>query len=143
MQIQLIIAALVYAIGFGSAWKIQSVRADAKEQKHVEQILADQRTAAASNIRRLDNVISAQDKATGRLVALRRDADASHWALVSLSSAADAALRTGQDSQAACPVTANTLRDVLGTMAEAGGTIAAQADRHASDVQTLIDAWPR
>ena len=143
MQIQLIIAALIYAIGFGSAWKIQSVRADAKEKEHVEQILADRRTAAASNIRRLDNVISAQDKATVRLVALRRDADASHWALVSLSSAADTALRSAQDSQAACLERAHTLRDVLGTMAETGGTIAAQADRHASDVQTLTEAWPK
>jgi hypothetical protein len=137
------ILAICAALGFGSAWKIQDWRADAKEKERVEQILADQRLAAASNIRRLDNVISAQDRAVSRMAVLRVAADGSRAALISLSDAADSALRTAADSQAACLSRATTLSELLKTSAGAYERMAEVADRHASDVQTLVDAWPK
>ena len=137
------IIVLWVALGFGSAWKIQDWRADAKEQKHAAQTLSNVRLSAAADIRRLDNVAAATDRATYRMAVLRRDADGARTALVGLSDAADSALRSAQDSQAACLERATTLSELLRTVAAAGGEVSAKADRHTSDVQTLTEAWPK
>ena len=143
MNPQLIIAALIAAAGFGSAWKIQSLRMDAKEKDYVEQALVDQRLAAATAIRHTEAVITATNAATVRDANLRRDADGARTALVGLSLATEQALRDAATTHAACTERARALGDVLGTVAAAGGAIAAQADRHANDAKTLSEAWPR
>lgn len=143
MSPQLIIAAIIAALGFGSAWQIQSWRFDAREKDRAEQILVNQRAAAASDIRRLDNIIGAQNRATARMAVLRRDADGSRSALIGLSNAADSALRSAQDSHAACTERAITLAYLLRASAAEYRALGEIADRHASDVKTLTEAWPR
>ena len=143
MSPQLIIA-LVIALGsFGSAWQIQSWRADAKEKARVEQILADQRLAAATAIRRADNVIAAQNQAETRAVVLRVAAAGARDELDRLRESTADAVRAASASQAACLERAATLGELLGTVASAGGKLAEKADRHANDVEKLMAAWPK
>ena len=143
MNPQLIIAALIAAAGFGSAWTLQNWRYGAKENERAKQELVDQRNAATTAIRRTETVISASNAATVRATALRRDADGARTALVGLSDAADSALRASSTSLDACTQRVATFSQLLGTMAAAGGEIAGKADRHASDAKTLADAWPK
>lgn len=143
MNPQLIIAAVIAAMGFVGGWTIQSWRYGAKETDRAQQILADQRLAAATSIRRADNVIAAQSAAAGREVALRRDADGARTALVGLSNATDTALRAASASHGACLERATAIRVVLDQCGAAYQDLGAIADRHASDTKTLIEAWPR
>ena len=142
---QLIIAAGVVgaAVGFGSAWKIQGWIQTAEENERAQQILVDQRLSAATSIRRTDNVIAAQNAAAGREVALRRDADGARTALVGLSHAADAALRAARSSHSACIERATAVRVVLDQCGAAYQELGERADRHANDVKTLTEAWPK
>lgn len=141
--IAVIIAASAFATGFGGAWKIQSLRASAKEADRVQQILADQRQSAATAIRRLDNAQQARDSAAIRDRGLRADAAGVRVALVGLRDAADAALRDAAASHAACTERATTLAQLLDTVASAGGELAGKADRHSSDAVMLLEAWPK
>ena len=143
MNPQLIIAAILAACGFLGGWTLQSWRYGAKETERAEQQLVAKRASAAQDVRRLDNRIGAEDAAVARGIGLRNDADGAHAALLGLSDAAAAALRAAESSQSACLERANSLSELLGAMAQAGGVIAAQADRHANDAQALIEAWPR
>jgi hypothetical protein len=143
MNLQLIAVAVIAALGFGSAWQIQSWRMDAKEKVYAEQKLADQQHAAETALRQSQAVIDAQSAATARIAALRRDADGARTALLGLSDATDAAMRSAETSHNACLDRASTLGQLLGAMATVGGEIAAKADRHSSDSQTLTEAWPK
>lgn len=138
-----VIAASSAATGFAGAWKIQSLRADAREKQHVEQQLENQRLVAKTITRQDQAVIAAQNNATVRAVALRNDVTAGRVALVGLHDATAAALRAAESSHAACTERAAALAELSGAMASAGTELAAKAGRHASDVQTLIDGWPK
>jgi hypothetical protein len=140
---QLTLALLIALAGFGSAWQIQSWRYGAKEHARDQQTLVDQRTAAASAIRRTDNVIDAQNKAAARLVVLRVDADRARAALVSLSDATASALRGAATSHDACIERATATSELLNSCGAAYQDLGERADRHASDVRTLMEAWPR
>jgi len=143
MNIQLIIAALIAAGSFGTAWQIQSWRADAKEKANVEQTLRATQESAKTAIRRTDNVIAAQNNAALRERILRADAAGSRSALVGLSLAAAEALSRAEATHAACLVTANTQNIVLNQCSERYRSVAEDADRAISDRQTVIDAWPK
>lgn len=147
LNAQLVIAGVIAissaATGFAGAWKIQSWRADAREKEYAEQALENERLVAKTITRQQTAVIAATDAGTARSIALRRDADAGRAALLGLHDATAAALRTAESSQAACLDRAATLAELLDTMASAGGELAAKAGRHASDVQTLTDGWPK
>lgn len=143
MTPQLIIAAVIAALSFTTGWTVQSWRYGAKEAVRAQQQLVDQQLAAAAQVRRLDNTIIATNAGTARSIALRRDADGGRAALIGLHDAAATALRAAESSQAACLDRAATLAELLDTMASAGGELAAKAGRHANDVQTLSDGWPR
>lgn len=143
MTPQLIAAVVVALAGFGSAWQIQSWRYQAKEAQHEQQKLADVQQSAAATIRRADNVIAAQDAAQTRDSALRLDAAGARDALERLHDAAADALRAAGASQAACLERAATLSELHQASARRYVELGEKADRHASDVKTLVDAWPR
>lgn len=143
MNLQIILAALIAATSFGGAWQIQDWRYGAREAAHEQQKLADQQRAAAAAIRQSEAVIAAQSAAAARVATMRRDADGARAALVSLHDAADAAMRSAETSHAACIVTADAERVVLGQCSESYRSLAEVADGHASDVKTLTDACPR
>lgn len=142
MNPQLIIAALIAVAGFGTAWKVQDWRYNAKEKERAEQQLEKERIAAKAAIRRAEAVIEAQNAATNRERDLRGAAAGARAALVGLSDATDTAMRGAAASHAACLERTDTLGELLGTVAQAGAGMAEKADRHASDAQTLTDAWP-
>ena len=143
MNPQFIIAALIAAAGFGTAWKIQDWRMDAKEKEHVEQILDAERRAAAQSLRNQDTVIDAQSEAARRSVTLRRDAAGSRDALVGLSRAAEAALRDAAASKDACIDSASKLKVVFLECSRNYEEVARDADNWENDARTLADAWPR
>ena len=134
---------LIALAAFASAWQVQSWRFNAKEKNRVEQTLSDQRLAAAGAIRRADNVIEAQSAATRRMVVLRADADGSRAALISLSGAVEAAMRAAATSHNACLDRATTAGKLLNQCAAQYQDLGERADRHASDVRTLMEAWPK
>ena len=140
---QILIAAVIAASGFAGGWTVQSWRYGAKETARVQQILVDQRLAAAASIRRADNVIEAQRQAAGRAADLRRDADSSRAALVSLHDATATALRAASASHAACTERATAISVILDQCGAAYQELGQRADRHANDAKTLMDAWPR
>ena len=147
MTPQLIIAGVLFAsgsvAGFGAAWKWQAYRMDAKELEHVQQQLANERSAATAAIRRTETVIQAQSAAAVRERNLRNDAAGARVAAISLHDAAAAAMRDASVSHAACTERASALGDVLGAVEAAGRSMAEKADRHALDAETLSAAWPR
>lgn len=147
-------AILAAALSATGTWKIQQWRMDAKEKEHewrmdakekehVEQILDAERRAAAKAIRNQETVIAAQSEAARRAADLRRDAAGSRAALVGLSSSADQALRDAATSHAACTERAAAISQLLNQCGSAYQELGAIADRHASDVKTLMDAWPK
>ena len=143
MSPQIIIAAVIAALGFWGGWHVQSVRYQAKEAQHAKQELANVQQSAAADIRRLDNAITAQNQATARAVALRRDRDSALTELGRLRLAVNSAVQTASTSPATCPDRAAALGDVLTELGRAGAELAEKADRINSDRQTLIDSWPR
>lgn len=147
MSPQLIIAAIIatasFGGGFGAAWKLQNGIAAEKENEYVQQTLRATQDAAATAIRRADNVIIAQSEAALRERRLRADAASSRDAVGRLSHAADEALSRAQATHAACLVTASAQSVVLNQCANEYRSVAEDADRAISDRQTLIDSWPK
>lgn len=135
-----LISAALTATG---VWKLQEWRHGSIEKDRIEQALADQRLQAKATLRREETVIAAQNEAQARLRSLRLDSDGSRAALVGLSHATDQALRDAATSYDACLVRTRSISELLNQCGTAHQELGAIADRHASDVQTLIDAWPK
>ena len=142
MNPQLLIVAIIAAISFGSGWHLQTLRYTAKEHDREQQELAQVRDSAASSIRRADNVIAAQNAAAGRVLVLRRDLGN---ALSDLERLRNTLRTMPRDDASTCPNTErnNTVRELFADCAAQLTDLAGKADRHASDAQTLIDAWPK
>lgn len=142
MSPQLLIAAIIAAASFGTAWRIQDWRFDAKEKTHEEQKLVQVQHSAAVQIRRADNVIVAQNAATSRAVALRTDRDRAYSELERLRDTL-ANMPRADATGDACPDRADTTRELFlecaAELVEMGGI----ADRHASDALMLQQAWPK
>ena len=141
--VALIIALASAGTGFGTAWKIQSWRSDSKEKAHVEIALENQRLVAAARTRNDQAVIAAASAGVVRGIALRRDSDAARGGLVSLRDDTQTFVRNAAAAPVTCPDRTATLGELFNTMAEAGAELAGKADRHASDVRTLIEAAPK
>jgi lysozyme len=125
------------------AWKIQSMRADAKELEHVQQTLRATQLAAQNAARLSQQLADAQNSAAVRERSLRADAAASRVALIGLSAATGSALRSAKTDHATCIVASTALGDVLETVSTERRELSEKADRHVSDIRTLIDSWPK
>ena len=143
MTPQIIIAAVIAATGFGAAWKIQDQRFDAKEKAHAEQKLAQIQHNAAAAIRRVDNVITAQNQATARAASLRRDLDSSRSELDRLRDTLRTTVPAVGTSTTSCTERTDPARELLAACATELVEMGGIADRHASDVKTLTDGWPK
>lgn len=135
-----LVAAAVAATG---AWQVQNWRYAAKEKAHVEQQMADQRASAAAAIRRVDTVSQAQSDAAARLDSLRRSAGLARDELDGLRMASEAAMRTASASLDACTATAAAYSRLLNQCGAEYQALGERADGHASDVRTLMQAWPK
>ena len=142
MNPQLIIAASIAIAGFGGGWQLQSWRYAAKENERAKQELIQVQTNAATSIRRMDSVIFAQNSANARNAVLLRDLGIAHSELDRLRTAL-AGLPGPSGPPEACANRAATEGKLLLNCAERYTELAGKADRHASDAQTLMEAWPK
>ena len=129
------------AIAFGAAWQVQSWRFDAKEKEHETQRIAQldaQRLADTVQLKRLGDV---QKAAETRALALRHSADSAHRESVSLRGALVTLSRQPATDATASTDRANAVGALLADCSDKYQTLGAVADRHASDVQTLSEAW--
>lgn len=157
MKSLLITALVAAALAFAAAWTVQGWRYGAEIaelQRAHDKAMADQRVElaeqSAENVRHLlkaersqrAQVDEALAAARGREAQLRRDAAAVRAQRDSLRDASDAAVRLAGESHAACLGRVAAFREVFDQCAARYGELAESADRHASDVGTLIEAWP-
>lgn len=143
MNPQIIIAAIIAAASFGTAWRIQDWRFDAKEKTHEEQKLVQVQHSAAVQIRRADNVIVAQNAATSRAVALRTDRDSVISELARLRDTLARPVPGAGATGDACTERTDPARELLSECAAQLTDLAGKADRHASDAMTLQQGWPK
>ena len=143
MNPTMLISAIVAAVSFGTGWHLQTLRYTAKEAENEQQKLAQVQQSAATAIRQLDNVLMAQNAGAARAIRLRSDLDSARTELGRLRSAlADSAGKDGA-APASCPDRAATVSKLFLECSEQLTTLAGKADRHASDLRTLTDAWPK
>ena len=139
----LLAAAITAGLSFYGGWTVNQWRHDAHEKQAIEQAAAQQRELHALEQKRSSNVIAAQNVARTRETALRRDADSARDALDSLRTQSDAALSRARSSHDACIVTSSTATELLNQCGKRYTELGAKADRHSSDIETLMGAWPK
>ena len=138
-------------VGSSAAWYIQSVRIDKAEAAHLRYAAEVEQNAIAAKRAALDKerfwigeIENARINAQSREARLKRDVANAQSAVVGLRNDLGALrARLATSPVAACLATADSLGILLGQCAEAYRDVSEIADRHASDVQTLIEAWPR
>ena len=149
----LLAAAFVTGVTVGSsaAWYIQSIRIDKAETAHLRYAAEVEKNAIAAKRAALDKerfwigeIENARINAQSREARLKRDVANAQSAVVGLRNDLGALrAKLAKSPVAACLDTADSLGVLLGQCAEAYRDVSEIADRHASDVQTLIEAWPR
>jgi len=147
-------AALALALAFGAGWMTQSWRKDGEIQslqlRHQRELTASEQQArlaemlARSTEQQFQQKLQeANDAARKREITLRRDADGARVAAGGLRDEVAALRRRISIAPEASRADATAaLGDVLLACTERYRSVAEEADRHASDVRTLIDAWP-
>ena len=143
MRAALAVAALSAAAGFGLAWNLQAHQLTKQDLNHANERMAYQRQAHQVKERQTDAVIAAQNAGAVRAVALKRDAAAAHVAadwlrddLTAIGSAAASSI-DARNRHAA------TVSELLVESASLNRELAQACDGHASDVRTLMEAWPK
>lgn len=140
-------AGLSAVLSFSSAWIIQADRYKAKaltyENKTLAQQAQAQDLARAAQEHQATAFAAATFGAQARAITLRRDADSARAALDGLHRATANAVVASASTHDACLVRATALSELLGNCGERYTSLGAKADRHASDVKTLVDAWPK
>lgn len=139
------------ALGFGAAWNIQGLRVDAldvkfgKYRNEVEQNAIAAKDVALEKERFWrQEAENARINAQSREARLKRDAANAQSAVVGLRNelgTLQARLATSTDETVLNA--AASIGILLGQCAEDYRAMAEVADRHASDVQTMTEAWPK
>jgi hypothetical protein len=136
-----------------AAWLVQDWRLG-EQIAQLQTAAAEQRAQAAEDLTEQvrhvlkaersqhARVAQAERAARAREVLLRDAAAAARAERDSVRDASAAAVRTAQESAAACPERAAALGAVFDQCTARYEALAQRADRHASDVRTLIEAWP-
>lgn len=132
-----------FAAGGTAAWKVQNWRIASQENERAKLQLATEREQHRLDLKRESAVVSAQNAAAARAVGLRRDADSARSSLDGLRAASERALSSAKESHNACLKSADAFSVVFAECRERRDTLAEIAGRHANDVQTLTDAWPK
>lgn len=147
MQLTLIIAAvsalLSFGAGWGIAWQLQTGNITTLKLEHASERINQQRAARTAIERTTSAVIKAQNSAAARAAVHRRDADAARAGLDGLRAQSADSLRTAAASLDACTATAATLSVISNQCAERYSELGAKAQGHVSDIQTLIESWPK
>jgi hypothetical protein len=139
----LIAAGLALLLAFGTGWSVQGWHRDSLEKDRVETQAETDRLAHLSNIKRIDAVVVAQNRAAGRAISNRRDADAALSELGRVQAQSAAAVAAARVSHEACIDRTIALDDVFQSCASRYTALGETSDRHVNDLQTLIEAWPK
>ena len=138
---------LVLLIGIASggtaAWKVQTIRFQAKEATRAEQNVVAERLAAAENLRKSNDVIKALNAAKARENRLRIDANNARLGLDGLRDSAVQSLLASSHDLASCTAHGTIQNIVLLECGDRYKEVAASADLWQSDAQTLMDAFPK
>ena len=139
------------AIGFGLAWNLQGVRLDALEIEFGQYRNEVEQNAIAAKHAMLDKeqfwrqeVENARINAQSREARLKRDVANAQSAVVGLRNDLSALRsRLTTSTEASCLDAADSIGVLLAQCAEDYRAMAEVADRHAADVQTLTESWPK
>ena len=143
MTLHLITATIAAALGFGAAWTWQGRAIDTLKLEVADDRIQQQRAARAALERATLQVVSAQNEAVVRAGLLRQSADAARRESDGLRESIATAMRAATANLDACTVTTHTLGGLLDQCGREYQELGAKADRHVSDVKTLMGAWPR
>jgi hypothetical protein len=138
-----IAAAVAGAAGFGLAWQLQAGNISEINLERANERISIQRAARATIERTTGAVIAAQNAAASRAVVLRRDADAARTAADGLRDDLTAIGSAAASSIDARNRHAATVSELLVESASLNRELAQACDGHASDVRTLMEAWPK
>lgn len=139
----LISAGIAGAAGFGLAWQLRTGTIAEIKLEQANERISLQRAARQNTERLVTQYAAAQSNATNRSVVLRADAVSAGNAGNGLRIKTADAVRTASSDPAACADRAAALGVVFNEAVTELTALAASADRHASDAQTLIEAWPK
>lgn len=140
-------AAIAGVLAFGAAWQVQAWRyggqiADLKLE-YAEAVASSAKSALKLTEHYRENADAAVKKAEARAAQNKRDADALRTELDGLrGDIANVPDRIRSASREAVDQYAATVTGVFERCVRRYSELAARADGHASDVQTLSDAWP-
>ena len=143
-----IAAALVAgALAFGAAWQAQGMRYGTQlsklKQEHSEAVMTAAKNALKLTEHYQEKANAALRQSEIRAAQNKRDADALRAELDGLrGDIADVPERIRSASREAVDQYAATATAVFGECAARYSELAVSATGHASDVQTLMDAWP-
>jgi hypothetical protein len=143
MNLTLISAAVAGALGFGSAWQIQSWKADANENNRLTEQANSQRELYVLGQKRSAVVNNAQNARVSREVSLRHHAVELRDVAGGLRIATRDVVRTATESPESCPVATAAIAAVFDQCVTEYSALAEIADRHVSDLQTINEAWPK
>lgn len=91
-----------------------------------------------------DKLNQERNNATKREIKLRADADSSHAANDGLRDQLSAtARRIAQGPKGSCPDAATAIGELLNSCSQRYQELGEIADRHSSDIETLIKSWPK
>ena len=143
-----IAAALAGALAFGGAWQVQAWRFDARisdiKTQHSDAIASSAKSALKLTEIYRENADAAVRKAEARAAQNKRDADSLRTELDGLrGDLADVPDRIRSATREAVDQYATAATVVFGECAARYSELAISATGHASDVQTLMDAWPK
>ena len=136
--------AAVFFIGMTTGREQVQDKWDRAKAVQLQAALTAENVARIKEQSLMNQLAEAQNAATERETKLRADFAAAHAAALGLRDT----ITTRRDrlpttSADACRQTSATVLDVLGDCSAAVEQLATAADGHASDVQTLTDAWPK
>jgi chromosome segregation ATPase len=117
---------------------------DAEKLKQAEQHAVDLESARLAERAHAKQLEDARNEAAKRETTIRRDANNARTAAGGLRNDLDELKRQLPSLAAeACHQRADTLANLLGRCESQYRGVAERADRHANDVQTLSDGWPK
>ena len=140
-------AAIAGVLAFGAAWQVQAWRYGGQittiKQQHTDAALSSARNALKITEHYRENADAAVRKAEARAAQNKRDADRLRAELDGLrGDIANVPDRIRNASREAVDQYAATATAVFGECAARYSELAVSATGHASDVQTMMDAWP-
>ena len=139
-----IITSLVSAIaGFAVAWNLQAHQLTKQELNHANERIAIQRASRAALERNTGAVIAAQNAAAARVAVIKRESDATRASADGLRGDLDITRRAAETSIDACNRYSNTVSQLLVASSTVNRQLAQACDGHVSDLQTLMQAWPK